>query len=111
MVTHLVLMKPRADLSPADRQAFLDAFDRAMREIPTVRAVRIGRRVVHGAGYEKSAPDMDFVAEIDFDDLPGLQTYLQHPAHRDLGALFGQVLSGALVYDLAVGGIEQLRDM
>ena len=102
MVSHLVLMKPRADLSPADRQAFIDAFDRAMREIPTIRDVRIGRRVTHGAGYE-TAPDMDYVAIIDFDDLDGLQAYLRHPAHVDLGARFGQSLSGAMVYDFEVG--------
>jgi hypothetical protein len=111
MVTHLVLMKPRPDLSDADRQAFIAAFDRAMREIPTVRGVRIGRRVTHGAGYEPSAPAMDYVAIIDFDDVAGLQTYLRHPAHQELGARFGQALSGALVYDFEVGGVEMLGDI
>jgi hypothetical protein len=111
MVTHIVLMKPRADLSDADRRAFLDAFDRAMREIPAIRGVRIGRRVMHGAGYEQVAPAMDFVASIDFDDLAGLQAYLRHPAHVDLGARFGQSLSGALVYDFEVGGVERLGDI
>ena len=110
MVSHLVLMKPRPDLSADDRQAFVDAFDRAIREIPTVRNVRIGRRVTFGAGYEQSAPDLDYVAVIDFDDLAGLQTYLRHPAHHELGARFGQSLSSALVYDFEVGGMEQLRD-
>ena len=109
MVSHLVLMKPRPDLSVADRQAFIDAFDRAMREIPTVRDVRIGHRITHGAGYEQSAPDMDYIVVIDFDDLAGLQAYLRHPVHADLGARFGQSLSGALVYDFEVGGIEMLR--
>ena len=109
MVSHLVLMKPRPDLSPDDRQALIDAFDRAIRDIPTVRGVRIGRRVIHGAGYEQSAPDMDYVAVIDFDDLAGLQTYLGHPAHADLGERFGQSLSGAWVYDFEFGGLEDLR--
>ena len=109
MVSHLVLMKPRPDLSHDDRQALIDAFDRAIREIPTVRDVRIGRRITHGAGYEQAAPDMDFVAVIDFDDVAGLQTYLRHPAHADLGARFGRSLSGALVYDFEVGGVEELR--
>ena len=108
MVSHVVLMKPRADLSPADRQALIDAFDRAMREIPTVRGVRVGKRITHGAGYEASAPDMDYVVVIDFDDLQGLQTYLQHPAHHELGVRFGLTLSAALVYDFGIGGVEQL---
>ena len=111
MVSHLVLMKPRSDLSPVDRQGFIDAFQRALHEIPGVRNVRIGRRIAHGAGYESSAPDLDFLATIDFDDLTGLQTYLAHPAHADLGVRFGQALSGALVYDFEVGGIEVLRDI
>jgi hypothetical protein len=107
MVTHLVLMKPRADLTPVERQAFVSAFQRALREIPSVRAVRIGRRVVHGAGYEAAAPDAaDYVAVIDFDDLDGLQTYLRHPAHEELGARFYETLSAALVYDFEVGGLE-----
>ena len=111
MVTHLVLMKPRPDLTAADRHAFVDAFDRALREITTVRGVRIGKRIVHGAGYEPTAPDMEYVASIDFDDLAGLQTYLRHPAHVELGARFGQSLSGALVYDFEVGGVEVLGDI
>jgi hypothetical protein len=111
MVSHLVLMKPRPDLSAADREGFIDAFERALRQIPTVRDVRIGKRITHGAGYESSAPDLDYLATIDFDDLDGLQTYLRHPAHLDLGARFGQALCGALVYDFAVGGVEVLGDI
>ena len=104
MVSHLVLMKPRADLSPADRRALVDAFGRAIREIPTVRDVRVGRRVTHGAGYEQAMPDTaDYLIVIDFDDVAGLQTYLRHPAHEALGARFSQSLSSAWVYDYEVG--------
>ena len=110
MLTHLVLMKPRADLTDADRAALVAAFERAVRDIPTVRAVRVGRRVRHGAAYEQAAPDAaDYIAQIDFDDLAGLQAYLRHPAHDELGARFGQSLSAALVFDFEVGGIENLR--
>jgi hypothetical protein len=105
MVSHVVLMKPRADLSAVDRQALIDAFERAVREITTVRHVRIGTRVVHGAGYEQSAPDTaDYFVVIDFDDVQGLQAYLQHPAHVALGARFVQSLKSALVYDFAMNG-------
>ena len=102
-------MKPRADLSAGDRTAFVESFERAIRDIPTVRGVRIGRRVRHGAGYESSAPDADYAVIIDFDDVAGLQTYLRHPAHVELGARFGQALSSAMVYDFELGGIEALR--
>jgi hypothetical protein len=109
VVTHVVLMKARPDLSPDDREAFIAAFERAARDIAEIRAVRIGRRATFGAGYESTTPDMDFVAMIDFDDLGALQAYLRHPAHAELGARFGQALSGALVYDFEVGGLEALR--
>lgn len=110
MVTHLVLMKPRPNLSAADRAAFIDAFERAVREIPSVRGVRVGRRVLHGAGYETAAPaEAEFIASIDFDDLAGLQAYLRHPVHQELGTRFGQALSSAMVFDFEVGGVEELR--
>ena len=110
MLTHLVLMAPRADLTLADRGALVDAFERAIREIESVRDVRVGRRVVHGAGYEASAPDIaEYVAIIDFDDLAGLQAYLRHPAHQELGARWGQSLSSGLVYDFEQTTLEKLR--
>jgi Stress responsive A/B Barrel Domain len=105
MVSHVVLFKPRPDLSGPDRRALAAAFERAVREIPTVRDVRFGQRVKHGAGYEAVAPDSaDYFAIIDFDDLAGLQTYLRHPAHDELGMRFGESLASALVYDF------ELRD-
>jgi hypothetical protein len=110
VVTHLVLLKPRGDLSPDDRRAFVEAFERAAREIPSVRGVRIGRRIRHGAGYEQGAPDAaDYLAVLDFDDLAGLQAYLRHPAHEPLGARFGDSAAAALVYDFEMGGLELLR--
>lgn len=109
VISHVVLMKPRADLSAAGRQALVAAFERALRDIPSVRSVRIGRRVVHGAAYEALSPDAgDYLAVIDFDDLAGLQEYLRHPAHEELGARFYQALSAALVYDYEITGIRGL---
>jgi len=107
-ISHVVLMKPRPGLSPADRDALVAAFERAAREIPSIRGIRVGRRITHGAGYEQ--PDAaDYLAVIDFDDLAGLQAYLRHPAHDELGARFGVSLSSAMVLDFEVGGIEALR--
>ena len=112
MIAHVVLMSPRPDLAPEDRRAFVDAFERAVRNIPTVRNVRIGTRVIHGAQYEKGMPDTGaFLAIIDFDDLSGLQTYLRHPEHDALGRLFYLSLSSAFVYDYEVGGAELLRGL
>jgi hypothetical protein len=109
MVVHVVLLKPRPGVSADERRRFVAAFDRATREIPSVRNVRVGARVRHGAGYEAAMPDtVEFLATIDFDDLAGLQAYLSHPAHDELGRLFGEVLSSALVYDFELGPLESL---
>jgi len=99
MLTHLVLLKPKVDLSPGDRQAMLDALLAAARAIPTVRALRIGQRLRHGAGYETAPPDTaDVLVAFDFDDLPGLQAYLVHPAHDMLARLFYESQAAA-AYD------------
>jgi len=109
MLIHLVVFKPRPDLTEGERQTFAAAFERAMRDIPSVRGVRVGKRVTHGAGYEQTAPDTaDFVAMIEFEDLSGLQEYLRHPAHEELRTLFHESLAGAMVYDFEVGGLEDL---
>ena len=112
MVTHLVLLKPRPDLSPGDRERLVAAFERALAEIPTVRNVHVGERVTHGAAYEARMPDTaDFLVMIDFDDADGLAAYLRHPAHETLGTCFSELLAGALVYDFEDVGLDRLRDL
>jgi hypothetical protein len=112
MVWHLVLMKPRADLAVADAEALVDALRRAVHAIPTVREVRLGRRVLHGAEYESLAADSaDVMVSIGFDDLAALQTYLRHPAHEDLAARFYRSVRSALVYDFDAVGIEDLEKL
>ena len=105
-------MKPREDLTLDARRALIAAFETATRSIPSVRNVRIGRRVLHGAGYESSQPDFaDYLVAIDFDDVEGLQGYLSHPAHAALGRLFNESLSAAAVYDFELSGLENLDDL
>jgi hypothetical protein len=104
-------MKPRPDLTAPDREALIAAFEHAVREIPVVRAVRIGRRVTHGAQYEQTSPDAaDFLIQIDFEDLAGLQTYLRHPAHDAVGAHFSRLLDSSWAYDFETGDLARLRE-
>ena len=109
MLLHLVLMKPKPNLTAADRAAFAAMFERAVQAIPTVRDVNIGRRVTHGAAYEQGMPDSaDYLAVIAFDDLAGLQAYLRHPAHEEIGVKFGETLSSALVYDFDLTALDEI---
>jgi hypothetical protein len=97
-------------LSDVDRRGFAAAFERAVRNISSVRNVRMGRRILHGAGYENgNSLPADYLAVIDFDDLDGLRTYLDHPAHAELGARFATSLAGAMVLDYETGGLELLE--
>lgn len=107
MTTHVVMFKPKHDLSETDRRGLIDAFRRAIRDIPAVRAVRVGRRLRHGVGYEDAMPDAaDYLVTIEFDDVAALQTYLAHPSHADLGTRFNEALSAALIYDFESMEVE-----
>ncbi len=110
MVAHIVLLAPRADLTADQRENVVAALERAARDIPSVRRVTIGRRLRHGAAYEQlPTPDFRFAAVFEFDDLAGLQAYLAHPAHRDLGARFHDSFSAALALDYEMDGVERGR--
>jgi Stress responsive A/B Barrel Domain len=112
VIAHVVLMKPKPSLSADDRRAFIAAFRRALRDIPSVRNVRVGKRLGIGASYESLTPDTaNYLAVIDFDDVVGLQAYLQHPAHRELGARFYDAIESAIVCDYSVGGAEVLDEI
>jgi hypothetical protein len=100
MIAHVVLFKPRGDISMADRQAFAGAIRRARREIQGIRRFHIGRRVLRDASYAQAMPeDFSYAALIEFDDLAALQAYLQHPAHDEIGSWFWKASEAALAYD------------
>jgi hypothetical protein len=111
MLSHVVLFRLRSNLAPAEREAFVRALEVALREIPSIRGFRIGRRVTFGAGYEQGSPDFEFCSIIDFGDLAGLRAYLEHPAHEDLGARFNASIEKGLVYDYEMGGLAEVRTL
>lgn len=98
-MVHVVLFTPRADIADDERQSFVDALERALTTIPSVRAFRVGRRIRTGAAYDALEGDFTFCAVIDFDDLAGLREYLGHPSHVELGRLFYTSSSHAFAAD------------
>jgi hypothetical protein len=103
MVLHVALFRPRAELPAADRVGLVEALEDALRQIPSIRTFRVGRRVIHGAGYEALMPlDLEYGAVLEFDDLAGLQAYLHHPAHQALGSLFMKSIDTSAIYDYEV---------
>jgi hypothetical protein len=103
VVVHVVLFRPKADASDADRRQMFDALHAAATGIPSVRRFHIGTRATHGAAYERlMREDFPFAAIVEFDDLAGLQAYLRHPQHEQLGTLFYQLQESALAYDYEI---------
>lgn len=104
MIVHVVLFSPRPDLSAADRAAVLAALESASRNIPSIKRLRIGKRVKHSLpGYEQMMrDDYEYAVIIEFDDVEGLKAYLQHPAHAAAGHHFTASASKALAYDYEV---------
>ena len=100
MIAHIVLFRPRADLTDEARDALAGAFEAALHQIPTIRRACVGRRVLHGRAYETlMREDYQYAAVIEFDDLAGLTAYLQHPSHEHLASRFFAAFEQALIYD------------
>ena len=83
------------------------SFRQAVSEIPSVRRAHVGRRATHGRPYEKlMSTHYEHVAILEFDDLGGLQAYLEHPAHAQLAARFFTAFETALMYDYEMMEVE-----
>ena len=109
MIVHVVLFKPRPGLGIKERRALADAFSAAMTQIPSVRRARVGRRVRHGRPYEQlMAIDYSHAAVIEFDDVAGLQAYLNDPVHERLAVSFFAGFEHALMYDFELGDGERM---
>ena len=101
MIIHLVLLQPHAALTRDDQHAILERIRSAVEACPSVRACRIGRRVLHGlTGYEQNVrTDYRYALIVEFSDVDGLREYLAHPAHAPLGEVFTTATAAALACD------------
>lgn len=101
MIAHVVLFKPKPELTAAQRQTVIGDLKAAASGIPTVRRLRVGRRIRHGQpGYEQLMPeDLEYIVILEFDDIAGLTAYLAHPQHAAIGSHFMQSSAAALAYD------------
>jgi hypothetical protein len=100
MVIHIVLFRPKPGLTVPEQIALEQSVTKVCREVPSIKRFRVGRRVLHGRDYEKAMPEnFPYAAVIEFDDLEGLQSYLQHPLHDDLASRFTEALDTKLIYD------------
>ena len=92
-------------MSPTDRHALIDSFETALREIPSIRRARVGRRVRLGRSYEElTRVDLPYAAILEFDDADGVRAYLDHPAHEEISTRFFAAIEETLIYDFEVTG-------
>ena len=101
MIAHVVLFEPKATITEADRETFLDAMRTAFKEIPTVTRSMVARRQVIGAGYESKLGDntYSYVSVVEFDGVVELKSYLEHPLHQRLGQLFWEYCDRTTIID------------
>jgi hypothetical protein len=101
MIAHVVLFKPKPELTADERQRLINDLKAAASGIPTIRRMRVGKRVCHGRpGYEQlMREDFAYLVIVEFDDVEGLTAYLAHPQHAAIGAHFVQSAAASLAYD------------
>jgi Stress responsive A/B Barrel Domain len=101
VIVHVILYKPRTDLADDMRQQIVEGLATAATAIPSIRRLRVGKRVKHcRPGYEQAMPtDFEYAVIVEFDDVDGLTAYLAHPAHNAIGGHFTASASDSLAYD------------
>jgi hypothetical protein len=116
VIAHVVLFRLKRGLADESRDGLAQALSHAARGIPTIRRVRVGSRVTFGRPYEQlMTTDYSFAAILEFDDIGGLQSYLDHPLHEQLAQRFYASVEHALTYDYQLWetdeGIGRIRDV
>ena len=111
MISHVVLFRPRATLSADERHSLVASLRGAVEGIAEIKRATIGRRLLLGRpGYEtQMAEHYEYSAILEFDSEADLRSYLDHPAHTDLGKLLFTAAEAVLAYDFSDDLPQDLR--
>jgi hypothetical protein len=111
MISHIVLFRPRRNLTDAERATLIDALRKAVEDIPSIKRTMIGKRVLlNRPGYEtQMAEHYEYSAILEFDSEFDLRAYLDHPAHTNLGRLLFTMAEAVLAYDFIETELTNLR--
>ena len=111
MIAHIVLFRLRPEVSLEERHALIGAWATALKNIPVIRRARVGQRVRVGRSYESlTRLDFPFAAVLEFDDLDGLRTYLDHPAHEAMATRLFALIADTLIYDFDISADAEGKD-
>ena len=110
MISHIVLFRPRASLSAAERNALLSSLQQAIAGIAVIKRSFIGKRILlNRPGYEtQMAEHFEYSAILEFDSEADLRSYLDHPAHADLGRRLFASAETVLAYDFVSTDLANL---
>lgn len=110
VISHVVLFRPRPDLSADQRQTLVTALKGAVNGIVQIRRATIGKRLLlDRPGYEEQmAEHYEYSAILEFDSETDLRAYLDHPAHDLLGKLLFTSAEAVLAYDYAALDVDEL---
>ena len=111
LIAHLLLFRLHSDVPLSEQHALVDAYATAVRDIPSIRRARVGRRVLTGRAYEdRMRTDFPYAAILEFDDVAGVRAYLDHPAHKQISTRFFAATADSLMYDFEMeGDVARLR--
>ena len=111
MISHIVLFRPRASLTPDQRQSLVTVLRGAVEGITEIKRATIGRRILlNRPGYEiQMAEHYEYSAILEFESEADLCRYLDHPAHDELGKLLFTSAEAVLAYDFVSTSMADLR--
>lgn len=110
MISHVVLFRPKPTLTAREQALVLEALRHAIERIPSIRRASIGRRVkLNRPGYETQMTEhFEYSAVFEFDSEEDLRSYLDHPAHAELGKRLFASAEAVLAYDFSYLGPDEL---
>lgn len=112
MIVHVVLFRPKTELSADERSAFVAALEHALTSIPLIQRASVGRRLRVGRQYDQqNTAEFPFVAILEFAVEADLRAYLEHPAHAMLGAQFYATSDAAMVFDFELVEPGRLNEL
>ena len=110
MISHVVFFRPRTTLTATERASLIEALRAAVSGIPSIQRATIGKRILlNRPGYEtQMAEHFEYSAILEFATEAELRSYLDHPAHLDLGRLLFTAAEAVLAYDFVATSLDDL---
>lgn len=102
MIAHVVLFEPKSSTTMAERDAFIELLRVTFSDVSTVQRSFIGLKQKIGVSYESKLGDTtySYASVVEFEDVEGLRTYLEHPLHVKVGQLFWQHCERTMIVDV-----------